>query len=522
MRRLVLLTGALALAFGGLWPPTPVAATTTARAATATATPRVVSGGDHTCALSSDGTVRCWGHNRYGQLGSSINAGTDNANPTPTVVAGIANAVQITAGQLHTCALLAGGTVSCWGINIHGQLGNAANNLNTNANPVPAVVVGVANATAITAGADHTCALLAGGTVTCWGSNYFGQLGNATTSGSITPNPVPAGVSGVAGAAAVAAGENHTCALLTGGTVSCWGLNNHGQLGKATNSGSTTPNPLPAVVSGVADVTGLAVGSVHSCALLAGGTVSCWGSNLRGQLGRAANAGAITPNPSAEIVGGLSGVAQVSAGALDTCARHSGGSVSCWGWNLYGQLGSSTNVGNNNSNPAPLPVSGLSGVAQISVGGFHTCARHSGGAVSCWGRNFMGQLGNSTNNGNDNPNPTPAAVPGLALEPPNQLPYGKMVLSLTDGRGYGMLAWAIDPETGGPVRMRVVIPGVLSDEYDWNYTWTDMPYFTGVNRTESLVFLARLPPGTHEVCFDALDPQGGGWVRLDCRTHAVK
>jgi alpha-tubulin suppressor-like RCC1 family protein len=515
----MLLAGALAFAFSGLWSWSPVAATA---AATATATPQVVTGRDHSCALSYDGTVRCWGHNPYGQLGSSTNAGTDNANPTPTVVAGIANAVQIAAGQLHTCALLADGTVSCWGINLYGQLGNATNNLSTGANPVPAVVAGVANATGITAGADHTCALLAGGTVTCWGSNYYGQLGN-TTNNSIpnTANPAPAAVSGMAGATAVGAGENHTCALLAGGTVSCWGLNNYGQLGKAVNSGSNLPNPLPAVVSGVADVAGIAVGAVHTCALLAGGTVSCWGFNLRGQLGRATNAGALTPNPSAEVVGGLSGVAQVSAGALHTCARHVGGSVSCWGYNFSGQLGNATNVGNNNPNPAPLPVSGLGGVAQISVGGFHTCVRHSGGAVSCWGRNRFGQLGTTTNNGNENPNPTPAVVPGLALEP-NQPPYGKMVLSLTEGRGYGMLAWAIDPETGGPVRMRVVIPGVINNEYDWNYTWADMPYYTGVNRTESLVFLARLPPGTHEVCFDALDPQGAGWVRLECHTHSVK
>ncbi len=97
-----------------------------------------------------------------------------------------------------------------------------------------------------------------------------------------------------------------------------------------------------------------------------------------------------------------------------------------------------------------------------------------------------------------------------------------MVLSLTDGRGYGMLGYAIDPETGGPARMRVTIPGVLSREYDWNYTWADMLRFTGLNNTQALVFLAQLPPGTHTVCLDALDPQGAGWTRLECSTHTVK
>lgn len=117
------------------------------------------------------------------------------------------------------------------------------------------------------------------------------------------------------------------------------------------------------------------------------------------------------------------------------------------------------------------------------------------------------------------PKPTPDPVPPPT---PNRVPMGGMVLSLTDGRGYGMLAWAIDPDTGGPTRMRVVIPGVVNSEYDWNYQWTDMPARTGWNRQESLVFLTRLPPGTHQVCFDARDANTGVWNRLECRTHSVK
>jgi hypothetical protein len=118
-------------------------------------------------------------------------------------------------------------------------------------------------------------------------------------------------------------------------------------------------------------------------------------------------------------------------------------------------------------------------------------------------------------------NPKPAAKPKPPPRP-NRAPVGAMVLSLTDGRGYGMLGWAIDPDTGGPTRMRVVIPGVLINEYDWNYQWADMPARTGWNRRESLVFLTHLPPGTHQVCFDAKDANTGGWSRLECRTHSVK
>lgn len=119
------------------------------------------------------------------------------------------------------------------------------------------------------------------------------------------------------------------------------------------------------------------------------------------------------------------------------------------------------------------------------------------------------------------PKPTSPVKPKPST-PPNRAPVGRIVLSLTDGRGYGMLAWAMDPDTGAPTRMRVVIPGVANREYNWNHRWADMPRVTGWNRRESLVFLTRLLHGKHRVCFDAKDANTGGWYRLDCRTHSVK
>jgi hypothetical protein len=119
--------------------------------------------------------------------------------------------------------------------------------------------------------------------------------------------------------------------------------------------------------------------------------------------------------------------------------------------------------------------------------------------------------------GSPTPPPTPPPTPT-----PNQMPSGGIVLSVTKGRDYGLLGWAVDPETGGPVRMRVTISGVVSEEKDWNYWWEDMPSLTGVNRKESLVYLAQLPPGTRDVCFDGQDPQSGAWVNLGCRSVTVK
>ena len=162
----------------------------------------------------------------------------------PVSVTGLTGATAIAAGQYHTCALITGGTVQCWGHNAHGELGTGTNNDSN----VPVTVTGLTGATAIAAGQDHTCALISGGTVQCWGHNHYGQLGN----GNINNSPpygsyVPVNVFGLTGVTAITAGADHTCALLSGGTVQCWGYNLYGQLG----NGSPYPAIVPVSVSGL-------------------------------------------------------------------------------------------------------------------------------------------------------------------------------------------------------------------------------------------------------------------------------
>jgi alpha-tubulin suppressor-like RCC1 family protein len=366
---------------------------------------QIAGGAGHTCALLADHTVKCWGNNEYGQLGNTTNNGTNSPNPTPTLVAGLSDVTQITAGNADTCALLTNQTVTCWGLNDFGELGNTTNYLTLNPNPKPTVVAGVSGVAQITGTFDHTCALLTSGTVTCWGENSYGELGTTTNIGD--DNPTPTVVAGLSDVTEITAGFLHTCALLTNGTVTCWGYNYYGELGNTTNNSTTNPNPTPTVVVGLSGVTQITAGSEDTCALLTDHTVSCWGYSIWGQLGIPFN---FIANPTPTTVAGLSGVTQIDTDGNHTCALLTDHIVSCWGDNEQGQLGNTASSGSSDPNPTPTVVAGLSGVAQISTGYLHTCALLSDGTASCWGFNLSGELGNTTNSGTTNPNPTPTMV----------------------------------------------------------------------------------------------------------------
>jgi alpha-tubulin suppressor-like RCC1 family protein len=353
----------------------------------------IATGTYHSCALLAGGTVECWGYNFYGQLGN----GSTTDSSTPVVVSGLSGATAIAAGSYHSCALLAGGTVECWGYNTDGELGNGTT---TESNTPVAVSTLSGPATAIAGGFFHTCALLSNGTAECWGDNINGELGNGTNTSSDTP----VAVSGLSGATAVAAGANHSCALLAGGTVECWGYNSEGQLGNGTNTSSNTP----VAVSMLSGATAIATGAYHSCALLASGTVECWGYNSEGQLGNGTNTNSNTP----VAVSTLSGAAAITAGFGDSCALLSNGTLQCWGYNAEGELGNNDPTFTNSS--LPVTVVGYvvpgAGVKKFVSGDYHSCALISDGTVQCWGINGSGQLGNGSYNNSS----TPVAVTGLS------------------------------------------------------------------------------------------------------------
>jgi hypothetical protein len=372
----------------------------------------------YTCAILVDGAVKCWGDNDMGQLGD----GTATSSSTAVAVSGLTGATALfeASDDQETCALVAGGAVMCWG---------DAQGLGEGTTPLP--IPGLSGVTAIST-LKVTCALVTDGTVKCWEytprSSGFkvtdaGLSGATAISGNCaivaggavrcwhvspivvvvpasgpSPTPVPSGpevVPDLSGATAIAVEpgsfESDLCAIVESGAVKC------SQWDSDRDQYSTA-----VAVPGLTGTTQIiATGGGGYCALLAGGTVKCWGPNNYGQLGDGTTTDSATP----VAVSGLSGATGIVSGGSSTCALLAGGTAKCWGANSDGELGDGTTT----DRSTPVAVSGLSGATAISVGGRHSCALLASGAVKCWGSNHNGQLGDGTNTDSL----TPVMVQGL-------------------------------------------------------------------------------------------------------------
>ncbi len=358
--------------------------------------------GRHSCLLWPDGTLRCTGYGQSGQLGLGDQQSRKTLTPLPEL-----QVRDVSLGPHHSCAVLEDTSIRCFGQNTFGQLGIGLDHFNAvdcspKEGPDASCVLTPTRvmhedqtplwgAKSVATGARHSCALMQNGDVRCWGSNLEGTLGL----GGFDPNPHPFVSAAIPHLEAVelVAGSGHTCARTREDRVYCWGRNAFGQLGNTRRLPEASPRP----VQGLEQVQALAAGLEHSCALLSdslGGQVFCFGLNDRGQLGDGSQRGyAATPTPVLRAGSPprlLEDVDALGSGGKHNCAPPKGWKVFCWGANDFGQLGSGTI--DRGRHPVAQPAVVVSQAQALSRGHGHTMfAVSQSGETLAWGSNEMGQ-----------------------------------------------------------------------------------------------------------------------------------
>ena len=372
-----------------------------------------VRGGYETfCAHHRDGHNTCWGDNRTAELGLGF-AGPEVG---PAVVrTPDLDLVTPAGGNGFTCGRRRDGTGVCWGANFMGALGDGS--LVDHYEPRP--IVGLERITDFVGGLNHECAIVEGGSLFCWGEGASGQTGDPLALSSTQPAPVR----GLDETTSLAVGFGFVCGLNRDGAVACAGTNDEGQLGDGTRFESRTAQH----VDGVEHAMQISAGVAHACAVLDDRTHSatCWGRAESGQLGVDGHIGS---RPFALGVA-IDQLVEIAAGGRHTCALRTDGSVWCWGANDRFQLGATAGAAGLTECPrygidglptsdafacavAPRRVEGLANARHIAAGGLHTCAWLADDTVRCWGANTFGQLGDGTTADSAAP-VSPAGITGV-------------------------------------------------------------------------------------------------------------
>ena len=305
------------------------------------------------CALLDNGTVSCWGKNDYGQLG----VGDLLTRTTPTQTNGFGtnkSAVSISAGDYHMCAIINDGSIQCWGQGNSGQLGRSAS-LGVAKTPTSTGTLGSGKtAVSISLGNTHSCAFLNDQSVKCWGNNGHGQLGIGSYTSSVHSPTTVSSFGGNRQATAISSGYQHTCAILDDGNTSCWGLNDYGQLGLNSTTSYRTPQIVD-MSNLQSTFKSLSAGKMHTCGVLVSNQSACWGHNSGGNLGD----GTTTIKKLPVYVENLSlgdEVVNISGGKLHTCASFKDGSLRCWGSNNEEALGLSYSSVTSSDEPSGRPI----------------------------------------------------------------------------------------------------------------------------------------------------------------------
>jgi alpha-tubulin suppressor-like RCC1 family protein len=343
----------------------------TATAAAALSFSQLSGGGNHTCGVTADHRVYCWGFNAFGQLGD----GSTTQRLRPVLVSGELSFRQVSAGGNQTCGVTTTNRAYCWGQGEAGALGNGA----TSDHSTPVLVAGGHLFRTVESGDAHTCGITVGDNrAYCWGFNDRGVLGDGTATRKLSP----VAVSGGRQFSEVSAGETHTCGVTTADKAFCWGSDSVGQLG---NNHQALFQTTPFAVSGTRLFDQISAGSSFTCAVTTGHRAFCWGSGKKGQIG---DGNPFQRNTPRAVTGGLL-FDRVTAGEAHACGETTDNRAYCWGSGGLGNATTSTSL-------VPVLVSGGRFYAQLSAGYNHTCGRTGSNVAFCWGRNEFGQLGDGT------------------------------------------------------------------------------------------------------------------------------
>ena len=359
----------------------------------------VVMGAGFSAALDADGNAYAWGSNAAGNFGNGTK--TDSPTPTATTMPAGVTFKQLAAGASHVVALGSDGFVYTWGYNGDGELGNGT----TQSNSLPAKALTPAGVTftEVAAGEYHTVAIASDGSVYTWGSNTFGELGIGSTASSSTPvkAKTPAGVTFTH----AAAGTNSTLVLASDGSAYAWGSNQSGELGDGT--GVNNSSPVKVTMPAGLIFTQITAGETFKLAIASNGALYSWGDNLMGELGTGTSDAQANAPVAVAMPSGVK-VLSIGAGASHGVAVGSDGATYAWGNNNVGALG----TGDYDSSTTPVKAQMPAGVTftQVEAGGNSSVAIGSNGTTYAWGDNIEGQLGDGTKVGRDAPTPVAATV----------------------------------------------------------------------------------------------------------------
>lgn len=412
-------------------------------------------GGAHTCAISTEGKVYCWGHNVNGQLGNNGTATTS----TPVAVAAGAIpagvfAQSLAVGQNHTCMLATNGRAYCWGHNANGQLGNGSTASTTTPVLVSSGAMGGSAIRTLSAGGNVTCAIAANTYLYCWGSGFYGQLGRGSTADANIPVAVAQGEFPYGlGIKGISVGYTHACAIANNDRAYCWGRGLNGILGNGATADSTTPVAvLDGEIASGTNVVSISAGRAHTCMVAANNRAYCWGSAANGRLGNGVSTGDFT-TPVMTLYGAMpsgASIKSVSAGYVGTCATTTESRAYCWGSGSSGGLGNGSTIqalvpsavrlgqtgvelsqstsrvyGASTTTTPGSPLAAANTAAELSetsqnfrvraavtneadkttqletveTGGYYTCSLSSTRWAQCWGQNNDGQLGDGSTTG---------------------------------------------------------------------------------------------------------------------------